>query len=155
MVIEQTTGGFIIPPKQDIVNSTVTFQYIPFYFFGDWIDHYHANGMDWRLLNSMKLTFFNFILLLPLGVYLVVIFGIKNMKSAITILFLTTLLIESYQVLFSYFGLIRSRIFDVDDIMLNSLGGMLGFLITLLSVKVINKMRVNRSSPYLCVNSLS
>ena len=111
--------------------------------------------MDWRLLVSVKLTFFNFILLLPLGVYLVVIFGIKNMKSAITILFLTTLLIESYQVLFSYFGLIRSRIFDVDDIMLNSLGGMLGFLITLLSVKVINKRRVNRSSPNLCVNSLS
>lgn len=136
VVIEQTTGGIIIPPKQDFVHGMASYQFIPFHFVGEWMSGYYADGMNWRLFNSMKLTFFNIILLFPMGVYLA-LFGMKNFKIAFIIIFLTTLTIESYQILFSYFGLTNRRIFDVDDIILNSLGGMIGFFISLYTVKVL------------------
>ena len=42
-------------------------------------------------------------------------------------LFLTTLTIETYQAIFSYFGLVMMRTFNVDDLILNTLGGVLGY----------------------------
>ena len=129
-VFQVTTGGLNIPPY--IENGyreywKSFFQLVPFRFVIEWIDHYHIRGLDWFFWNSVKLSFYNFIMLFPLGVYLHLLFEVKSWKRALKHLFFTSLTIEVYQIIFSYTGLIMSRSFNVDDLILNTLGGMMGY----------------------------
>ncbi|MFJ7971566.1 VanZ family protein [Psychrobacillus sp. NPDC096389] len=74
---------------------------------------------------------FNFLLLLPFGVYLRYFFPKKKFwKRALVITFLLTLFYEVTQVTGIY-GIYNCayRIFDVDDLLLNTTGGLLGFFI--------------------------
>ncbi|MDR1795476.1 MAG: VanZ family protein [Erysipelotrichaceae bacterium] len=68
----------------------------------------------------------NVILFVPLGIYLTNFFGFKKFPSLV-IVFLGSLLIEVMQ-LTGFFSLYPCsyRLFDVDDLMLNTLGGWLG-----------------------------
>jgi glycopeptide antibiotics resistance protein len=71
----------------------------------------------------------NFILLLPLGVMLPILWDkFKSFKKTVLFAFGVTLTIEILQLLSSYIGN-SGRAFDIDDIILNSLGSMLGFAI--------------------------
>lgn len=76
-------------------------------------------------------AFFNFILLMPLGVYLRYFLTHKKLwwKAAI-IAFLTTLFYEVTQITGIY-GIYNCayRIFDVDDLLLNTSGAILGFFL--------------------------
>jgi len=74
---------------------------------------------------------FNFLLLLPFGVYLRYFFQSKKYwKKALVFTFLLTLFYEVTQVTGIY-GIYNCayRIFDVDDLLLNTTGGVLGFFI--------------------------
>ncbi|TQR21731.1 VanZ family protein [Psychrobacillus vulpis] len=74
---------------------------------------------------------FNFLLLLPFGVYLRYFFQEKKYwKKALGFTFVLTLFYEVTQVTGIY-GIYNCayRIFDVDDLMLNTAGGVLGFFI--------------------------
>lgn len=74
---------------------------------------------------------FNFLLLLPFGVYLRYFFQEKKYwKKALVFTFLLTLFYEVTQVTGIY-GIYNCayRIFDVDDLLLNTTGGLLGFFI--------------------------
>ena len=80
---------------------------------------------------SFYQAFFNFLLLLPFGVYLRYFFQSKKYwKKALGITFLLTLFYEVTQVTGIY-GIYNCayRIFDVDDLMLNTTGGVVGFFI--------------------------
>ncbi|MBP1907674.1 glycopeptide antibiotics resistance protein [Paenibacillus turicensis] len=80
---------------------------------------------------SFYQAFFNFLLLLPFGVYLRYFFQErKYWKRALGLTFLLTLFYEITQVTGIY-GIYNCpyRIFDVDDLMLNTAGGILGFFI--------------------------
>jgi glycopeptide antibiotics resistance protein len=68
-------------------------------------------------------------MLFPLGVYLKVLFNKKEIRKAALIILLVPFVIETYQIVFSYFGLVFPRAFDVDDIMLNTLGGVVGYYV--------------------------
>ena len=99
----------------------------PFYFLGDLVSLYNHNGLDWFFWNSIKLSFYNFILLFPLGVYLS-FFHVKSMKKAAFIIFVITVTIEVLQLLLSYGGfLMLHRKFNVDDLILNTAGGVIGY----------------------------
>ena len=99
----------------------------PFYFLGDLVGLYNHNGLDWFFWNSIKLSFYNFILLFPLGVYLS-LFHVKSMKKAVFFIFVVTLTIEVLQLLLSYGGfLMLHRKFNVDDLILNTAGGVIGY----------------------------
>lgn len=76
-------------------------------------------------------AFFNFLLLLPFGVYLRYFFQKRKCwKRALGLTFGLTLFYEITQVTGIY-GIYNCayRIFDVDDLMLNTLGGIVGFFI--------------------------
>ncbi|MGE7624745.1 VanZ family protein [Viridibacillus sp. NPDC096237] len=76
-------------------------------------------------------AFFNFLLLLPFGVYLRYFFQKrKHWKRALGLTFGLTLFYEITQVTGIY-GIYNCayRIFDVDDLILNTLGGIVGFFI--------------------------
>lgn len=129
IIVAHLTIGFFNFP---LVHRPVIIQPIPFFFLKAWKV---ANEMGtWFLLNSIKVSFYNLIMLMPLGVYLVVIFG-KPLKISTYITFGTSFLIESLQLTFSYIGILDGRSFDVDDLILNTLGGVLGSMIGLILVK--------------------
>lgn len=73
---------------------------------------------------------FNGILLLPLGIYLRYYFK-KNILETVATVFLVSLFFEITQItgLYTIYNC-PYRIFDVDDIILNTAGGLLGYIIT-------------------------
>ena len=76
----------------------------------------------------------NILLLLPLGIFIPMFFKrLRSFKSTVITCALVSLSIEVVQYISMYFGNFRSC--DIDDIILNTLGGMIGFII----YKVIDK----------------
>lgn len=108
LVLNVTTGHIFIPPFD---MSVLHIQLMPFYFIKDLF--YHGFG-SWYFWNSLKLSFYHCLMLMSLGVYLSFLFNIKTVRNAFLIIILTSLFIETYQLIFSYFGFI-TRSFDVDD----------------------------------------
>ena len=109
----------------------------PFYFLNDFktIPGFDASNLHTypKLIKSFTFlqVLFNVALLLPLGVYLRFFFKkAKKWYVALPIIFSTTLFFEVSQ-LTALFGYYRYpyRLFDVDDLMMNTLGGMIGFFI--------------------------
>jgi glycopeptide antibiotics resistance protein len=125
-VIQLTTGGIVVPPQTD--GNYLRVQLMPFYFISEWISHFNTIGLDWFFWNSVKLTFYNLIMLVPLGIYLS-IFGLKTVKSAGIIIFIVSFGIEISQFLLRYLGIVMSRVFNVDDLIVNTLGGLIGFIV--------------------------
>ncbi|MDY7042633.1 VanZ family protein [Virgibacillus sp. M23] len=117
--------------------DTVYYSIIPFYFVWDIV---HGSAVIWSqpatyiqiIKESAFLqAVFNFLLLLPLGVYIRYYFQERYYwKRALLIGFTTSLFFEVTQ-LTGIYGLYTCpyRIFDVDDLLLNSSGALFGFLI--------------------------
>lgn len=126
VVVQLTTGGIAIPPQKDLSHPVI--QPIPGYFIWDWIQQYRKSGLDWFFWNSVKLSLENLIMLLPLGIYLPVLFRVKSFKRLSLITFLISLTIETYQFILGYAGFIFGRTSNVDDLILNTLGGVIGYL---------------------------
>ena len=127
-VLKETTGHLLIPPLTESYWSwKYNIQLIPFFFVGDLINQYNSSGFNWFFWNAVKLSFYNILLLLPLGVYLSM-YKVSSIKRATFIIFLVSFAIESMQVLLSYFGYIFPRSFNVDDLILNTLGGIVGYV---------------------------
>lgn len=78
-VLQLTTGGIAIPPMDNHVGAD--FQLIPFYFIADLMDKLSAYGFEYRFFSAFKLYFYNFIMLMPFGVYLTIYFKIKSIKK--------------------------------------------------------------------------
>ncbi|WP_057912164.1 VanZ family protein [Peribacillus muralis] len=137
VVSDLTIGAIFIPPQ----TSNITLQFIPFNFIGDLYSE-NVRG-TWFLLNSIKLYFYNLILLFPLGVYLGILYQVKRVQKAVIIVLYTSLAIEILQPILSSFGFIFNRSFDVDDLILNTLGGGLGFLawLRISKIKSFKKIR--------------
>ncbi|WP_407271168.1 VanZ family protein [Radiobacillus sp. PE A8.2] len=113
-VVQLTTGGIIIPPQRDFSPSM---QVVPFYFVEDLFSMYRTNGLDWFFWNSLRLTFFNFIMLMPLGIYLS-LFKLKGRFKAFLVVFLVSLSIEIMQLTFAHMGLVRGRGLSINPITL-------------------------------------
>lgn len=102
-----------------------------------------------RFLNKSTVytVIFNFLLALPFGVYLRYLFDRKWYQSII-LSFLLSLFFELTQ-LTGLYGIYPRpyRLFDVDDLIINTLGGFFGFLITpLLTVFLPSKKELNERS---------
>ncbi|TCZ77728.1 permease [Paenibacillus albiflavus] len=109
---------------------------IPFTFVTDFLNEVN---LDWsapmtyiRLFKERAFlqVIFNFLLLMPLGIYLRYYFR-RSWKAALLISFSTSLFFEVTQ-LTGLYGIYNCpyRLFDVDDLLLNTSGAMLGFAIT-------------------------
>ncbi|MDG5786081.1 VanZ family protein [Evansella sp. AB-P1] len=141
-VLQLTTGGIAIP--QSIIDNVVRIQPIPFYFVLDLLNHYERSGLDWHFWNALQHSFHNFIMLLPLGIYLPVLFQTKSLKKVTIIIFLSSLTIETYQLILSYLNVLWiGRTFNVDDLILNTAGGVVGLLIYLAGEKALKRIEVH------------
>jgi len=129
-----------LPPTRDtcswIPAGRQFYQLVPFNFIKDIIKETSvvlSNPATYlRILKEPAFlqAFFNAILLLPMGIYLRYYFK-RNLKQTVVICFLISLFFEVTQ-LTGIYGIYNCpyRLFDVDDLMLNTLGGYLGYLIT-------------------------
>jgi glycopeptide antibiotics resistance protein len=126
-----TIGDIQFPPHI----GPVIIQLIPFKFITDWFLVGQAG--DWFFWNSVKLSFFNLIMLFPLGVYLGLLFNINKLTRSIKYVFLVSLSIETLQLILTSIGFLFRRGFNVDDLILNTLGGVIGFIIIKLVMKTV------------------
>lgn len=108
-------------------------QLIPFQFVRDIVKESHASLSDpgsWLSLINNKAVFqvvFNIIMTLPFGVYLRYYFQC-GLRKTVLFSFLLSLFFELTQLSGLYFIYPRGyRIFDVDDLMANTLGGVAGY----------------------------
>lgn len=99
-----------------------------------------------NLLNSKNLlTIFrnvagNVIMFMPLGVLAPILFKrVRSIKNIFMISLLCSLTIEFSQFIISYILTISYKVTDIDDIILNIIGGLLGFIVYKLSLVVLNK----------------
>ncbi len=83
---------------------------------------------------AMKSILLNILMTMPFGFFMSFIFVKTNFKRVITSTFILSLSIELFQLLTTIF-LLNHRIFDVTDLITNTLGGIIGYLI----YKLINR----------------
>jgi len=107
----------------------------------DWFgifDGIHFSMYLW----SYSAIVYNFLLLLPLGIFLFVLFHFNNRNKAIFIVILCCLGIELLRLLLGAFSLVPRNIGSLDGIYLlcNKLGGIVGILI----VKIFTQIKVKR-----------
>lgn len=128
----------ILPlPNPDTVNNAAGpfTQFIPFNFVADFIRETSLNIKDTNTYlialkeNVVIQPIFNIILTIPFGIFLGFYLK-KDMKKTIFITFLLSLFFELTQ-LSGLYGIYKHpyRLFDIDDLMLNTFGGLVGFFI--------------------------
>lgn len=111
-------------------------QLIPFSFVGDFIREtsFNITNIHTYLLTLKERCFFvpvyNIIITIPFGMYLRYYYKC-NLKKTVLFSFLLSLFFELTQLSGLYFIYPRGyRLFDVDDLILNTLGGLLGYFIS-------------------------
>ncbi|MFD3272917.1 VanZ family protein [Paenibacillus dendritiformis] len=81
----------------------------------------------------------NVIMMMPFG-FLYPISKKKGALSTVALTFLFSLIIESSQLLSAWWGGLHSRTFDVTDLITNTFGGLLGYLIFLVLRPAVQKI---------------
>lgn len=144
-----------LPSFETVINSSgeLNIQYIPFKFISDFVLYSSFKITDpTTYIGALKqevfyYPFFNLLLTVPLGFYLRYYF--KKSKWEIVIYsFMLSLFFEMTQIT-SLYGIYPSpyRVFDVDDLLLNTLGGLVGYYITpVLGIILPSKDRIDEVS---------
>lgn len=124
-----------LPSKESVANLTISrTQLIPFMFVNDFIKSFSFN-FDVLTKNCFYMPFFNIVLTIPFGIYLRYLFKI-DLKKCVLYSFLLSLFFELTQLTGLYFIYSRGyRLFDVDDLLLNTLGGIIGYALGSLILK--------------------
>ncbi|EON72582.1 hypothetical protein [Lysinibacillus sphaericus] len=84
-------------------------------------------------------VFYNVLLFIPLGMY-VALFNLHNIKKVIAMVIFSCMTIEISRLLFSGLGLVvpRHTGMEIGYMLLNILGGILGFLLGKATIKIFN-----------------
>jgi len=127
--------------------TTPRTQLIPFTFIIDFIKHSSLDISNTSTyITAIKEMYFygpvfNIILTIPFGIFLRYLFKC-DLKKTIFYSFLLSLFFEITQLTGLYFIYPRSyRLFDVDDLILNTLGGLLGYYISKPFIKLIPSIK--------------
>lgn len=126
-----------LPPIDEVVEYTSpTTQLIPFQFISDMLE---KSKFVWSKPSTyieiitnpvIYQVFYNILMILPFGFYLRYYFK-KNLLETIGFSFILSLFFELTQLTGLYGIYPRGyRLFDVDDLMINTFGGMIGYIIT-------------------------
>lgn len=129
-VLHYTLGSVRLGPPGalwEIWNAST--QLVPFQFLEYTRHLYRVHGMDIRVLQSVRLSFYNLLLLMPLGFYIPAVRGRDRLRAVMGTAFFLSLTIETAQLLLTAGGWIRPRTFNVDDLILNTAGAALGWLL--------------------------
>lgn len=128
----------ILPlPKEDVPRLQQTIQLVPFHFIDEISQRSFQSVISFIKCPQVYQAFFNLLLSFPLGVYLKYYFQ-KKWYHAFIYGFLFSLSFELLQ-LTGLLGIYRYpyRLFDVDDLIVNTAGTVLGFMVTPLFAKIL------------------
>lgn len=133
--------------------TTPTTQLIPFKFIQDFINEtsFCITNIHTYIKSLLEpccyVVIYNILLCLPFGIYLHYYFK-KNLRKTVIYSFLLSLFFELTQLTGLYFIYPRSyRLFDVDDLILNTLGGLIGYYIGSLFIKILpNRDKIDEKS---------
>ena len=128
-------------------------QLVPFAFVGDILrncDFQWSRPETWLSVlgtSAFLTTAFNLLMTMPFGVYLRYYFQCRWFKT-LALSFLLSLFFEVTQLTGLYFLYPGSyRLFDVDDLMVNTLGGMIGYLLGGLAARFLpSRNEIDRAS---------
>ena len=126
-----------LPPIDEVAHyTTPTMQLVPFQFIVEWINETHIVWNDIHtyieIINNPVIyqVLYNILMTLPFGIYLRYYFK-KSLLETIAFTFLLSLFFELTQLTGLYGIYPRAyRLFDIDDLIINTLGGLLGYAIT-------------------------
>ena len=122
---------FPLPDRDSIDMSSPVCQLIPFNFILDIIKESSQFKSFWLVLtdSSVYTVLFNILMFIPFGMYLRYYFK-NNLKKTILFSFLFSLFLELTQLTGLYFIYPHPyRLFDVDDLIINTLGGIIGYFV--------------------------
>lgn len=140
LVLYLTTAYFLIilplPSFEEVASlTTPRVQLVPFTFVVDFLEHTSLVITDSSTyIEALSEPYiyqilYNLVLLLPLGIYLRYYFKC-NFSKCVLITFMVSLFFELTQLTGLYFIYPRSyRLFDVDDLLINTLGGIIGYFV--------------------------
>ncbi len=139
-----------LPSKEALAKIPIYHaQWIPFQFIMDMIKtiDFSSGVMAFLKNPSVYTVLFNLAMFVPFGIYLRYYFKCSWGKTLLLSFFLS-LFFELTQLTGLYFIYPRSyRLFDVDDLMINTLGGMIGFWISPLVSKLLpSKEKLDETS---------
>ncbi len=136
-LIQIKFGGITLPPQNPAdINSS-------FISTNDWFGIYDTMYANVSIMGGSLAIFYNVILLIPLGIYLLVLFNLNSSKKVISIVILSCMGIEISHLLFEWLGLVVKSFNSMDIIYLlfNILGGILGLLFVKLTIKITNSYK--------------
>jgi hypothetical protein len=129
-------GGITLPPQNpaDLNSGFISTND----WFGIYDTMYVKVSMWWP-----SSVFYNVLLLIPLGIYLSVLFNLNSLKRVTSIVISSCIGIGVSQLLLESLGLIikSSNRTDIIYLLFNILGGILGFLLVKLTIKIINSSK--------------
>lgn len=132
-----------LPKIETVRNLTTKVQLVPFDLLSNIIRTVHFDYKDISTYSKIfknayvYQTIYNFLLMVPFGMFLRYYFKCK-FKKVLLFTFLLSLFFELTQLTGLYFIYPHAyRLFDVDDLIVNTLGGMFGYLITPLFTKLL------------------
>ena len=125
-----------LPNPEEVAKlTTPRYQLLPFYFIIDLVRHANTTLQGTTLAFAIVkdpefyTTILNVLMFVPFGIYMRYYFKL-SLKKTILFSFLFSLFIETTQLSGLYFIYPRPyRLFDVDDLIINTLGGLIGYTI--------------------------
>ncbi|KOS68198.1 hypothetical protein AEA09_06290 [Lysinibacillus contaminans] len=139
-LVQIKLGGFTLPQNPADNSSS-------FISTNDWFgifDTMHFNISIW----SYSALFYNVILFVPFGIFLLLLFNLKSNKKAISIVILSCLVIDVARLLLGWSGFTISNFGNTDIIYLlfNVLGGVLGIFLVKYAVNYIHSYKLNNQT---------
>jgi len=133
--------------------SNLEFNFTPFYCMlhvAEIFNEIIANGLSLKdyflrvLKDHLQNFILNILLFFPFGCLLTINIRKSNVWKVMLGSFLFSLALETLQVIEMIFSLTHGRAFDIDDMIANTIGGILGFFFVILWTKMV-KSRLNSS----------
>ncbi len=127
---------FPLPDMNQLDMNSPIWQLVPFHFILDIMQDVSYKSV-WSVLScpSVYTVLFNILMFIPFGIYLRYYFK-KSLKKTIVFSFLFSLFLEVTQLTGLYFIYPHPyRLFDVDDLIINTFGGIVGYFVSSLFIK--------------------
>ncbi|SET35039.1 Glycopeptide antibiotics resistance protein [Oceanobacillus limi] len=120
----------VFPTHHPIPNESVSINLIPFQTIAMYVEF--EGNVDIQIINLLG----NIIVFVPIGIFAVILKKKILFREVLIIGFASTCFIEITQLMFTSIGIIY-RSFDIDDIILNTIGVLIGYFMARSSQKFI------------------
>lgn len=136
-VIQIKFGGITLPPQNPSDSAS------NFIFKDDWFGIFNTMYYKISVVWNYSAIFYNVVLFVPLGIYLLVFFNLKSNKKAYFFVVLSCIVIEILRFLLNELGLVTrgANIHIFSNMLINIVGGIVGFVFAGFTLKMVKSNR--------------